>query len=87
MQKQISKVPSGRLQRMKLKLWKYKINLVYLPGKYMYVADFLSRCFKNDATQSSTVADIDGLIHSINVSPNRENQIREETTEIQFYVA
>lgn len=64
MQKQISKVPSGRLQRMKLKLWKYKVNLVYLPGKYMYVADFLSRFFVNDTVQNSTVADIDGLIDS-----------------------
>lgn len=45
----------------------------------MYVADFLSRFFVNDSVQSSTVADIDGLIHSINVSPDRELQIRDET--------
>jgi hypothetical protein len=33
--KEINKIHSSRLQRMRLKLVKYKLNVKYLPGKYM----------------------------------------------------
>ena len=33
-----------RLQRLRLRLQKYDFELVYTPGKHMYVADALSRC-------------------------------------------
>ena len=40
--KPLTKV-SPRLQRLLLRLQKYEVNITYLPGKYMYVADTLSR--------------------------------------------
>lgn len=36
---------SNRLQRLKLKLLQYNFNTEYLPGKYMCIADLLSRSF------------------------------------------
>lgn len=48
LQKEIATIPSSRLQRMRIQLLKYKINLKYLPGKYMYVADLLSRSYLKD---------------------------------------
>ncbi|GBO11595.1 Retrovirus-related Pol polyprotein from transposon 17.6 [Araneus ventricosus] len=43
MSKSVGNVLSPRLQRMKIKLLKYQLSLTYLPGKYMYIADLLSR--------------------------------------------
>jgi len=43
--KDIHKVPSGKLQRMIINLWNYDINFEWVPGKYMHLADFLSRNF------------------------------------------
>lgn len=39
---------TARLQRMLLKLLKYRINITYLPGKDMVVADTLSRSYIKD---------------------------------------
>ena len=36
---------SPRLQRLLLRLQRYDVTINYLPGKYMYVADALSRAF------------------------------------------
>ena len=45
----ILKKPSGkaspRLQRMMLQLQSYTLNVRYVPGKLMYVADTLSRAY------------------------------------------
>ena len=32
-----------RLKRMLLRLQRYNLNVTYVPGKYLYIADFLSR--------------------------------------------
>lgn len=45
LKKHIHEVPSPRLQRMKLRLLKYDIEYKYLKGKYMYIADLLSRAY------------------------------------------
>jgi tyrosine-protein phosphatase YwqE len=42
-QKPISKIGSSRLQRLRLKVLKYALDVQYIPGKQMYVADLLSR--------------------------------------------
>ena len=42
--KPLTKV-SPRLQRLLLRLQKYEVNITYVPGKYMYVADTLSRAY------------------------------------------
>lgn len=48
MNKPICKIGSTRLQRFRLKLLKYSLNVKYLPGKFMYVADNLSRSYLQD---------------------------------------
>jgi hypothetical protein len=45
LKKHIHEVPSPRLQRLKLKLLKYDIHFKYLKGKFMYIADLLSRAY------------------------------------------
>lgn len=42
--KPLNKIANNRLKRLKLKLIDYNLKIKYLPGKYMYIADFLSRC-------------------------------------------
>ena len=39
---------SPRLQRLLLRLQKYEINITYVPGKHMHVADTLSRAYLNE---------------------------------------
>ena len=39
---------SPRLQRLLLRLQKYDVNITYVPGKYMYVADTLSRAYLDE---------------------------------------
>lgn len=43
MEKEIHKIPSGKLQRMRIRLLNYRIKVEYLPGKFMFIADYLSR--------------------------------------------
>lgn len=46
---------SPRLQRMLLKLLKYRVNVVYKPGKQMHIADALSRAFiKGESAQDNS---------------------------------
>ena len=79
-QKDMNKV-TARLQRLKLKLLKYKINVEYLPGKQMVVADLLSRSFLE-----SSVSNDDShneMVHSLNtevsISQARLIQFRQES--------
>lgn len=79
MNKDYNKIPSMKLRRMKLKLEKYKLNLSYLPGKYMYLADWLSRSFDKKSTSVEEIKGLGEMIHSINVSEDRKNLIQKET--------
>lgn len=60
--KEVVKVMSSRLQRMKLKLLKYDLDIVYVPGKYMYVADLLSRSYIKEYDQDDFLKEI---VHSV----------------------
>ena len=63
--KQIS-ATSLRLQRMLPRLLKYQIEVQYVPGKEMLIADALSRVFLHSVDQSSEIAeDIEVLIHTL----------------------
>lgn len=56
--KDINKI-SSRLQRMRLKVLKYKFNIEYLPGSKMFIADLLSRSFiKKDVDDDKQMLDI-----------------------------
>ncbi|KAF0746075.1 Uncharacterized protein FWK35_00029599, partial [Aphis craccivora] len=65
MDKHINKIPSNRLQKMRIKLLDYSITLKYLPGKYIHIADLLSRNFSNEVISKSEF-DTVGTVHFIN---------------------
>lgn len=46
----------ARLQRMLLRLQRYTFKLVYKPGKYMYIADTLSRAHEADVSTKSALS-------------------------------
>ena len=46
-----------RLQRLLLRLQKYDIRITYVPGKYMHVADTLSRTSLNEKSADSELND------------------------------
>ena len=57
-----------RLQRMLLRLLKFQLNVVYIPGKDQYVADTLSRAYLCDNptfAESEINSDIDVTVHSL----------------------
>jgi hypothetical protein len=57
---------TNRLQRMQLKLLKYSLNIKYLPGKEMLVADMLSRDYLCDENYNET--DMTDVVHSLELS-------------------
>lgn len=63
MKKEINKIPNNRLRRLRVKLLAYNIDLSYLPGKYMYVADFFSRNFIQRNEESEEV--LNDIVHTL----------------------
>lgn len=81
MKKDFDKIPSARLQRMKLRLIKYKLNLFHIPGKDLYIADLLSRYFNKDNDEGDTEGlDLDEVVHSLNISNEKRKNFQEETS-------
>ncbi|KAL4134936.1 hypothetical protein QTP88_006616 [Uroleucon formosanum] len=64
--KSIEKIENNRLKRLKLKLMNYNFILDYLPGKYMYIADLLTRniIYKEEKDDES----LRDLIHTVKVA-------------------
>lgn len=60
--KDLDKV-TARLQRMLLRLLKYKINIIYLPGKDMVIADILSRSSIKDSVQDDS--EMEYVVHAL----------------------
>ena len=58
----------SRLQRMLLKLQRYKIKLTYKQGKHMYVADTLSRAYLQDTSCSKFVRSLESTDHTLFLS-------------------
>ena len=77
LQKPLSAAPP-RLQRMLLRLMKYDVNLIYKPGREMYIADTLSR-----ASLPTKTPDWDAQIHlitnSLPISHEKLEIFRQET--------
>lgn len=71
MNKEVSCVPSPRLQRIKLKLLKYDIELKYIPGRYMHIADALSRACPDVNSSVDTAKSLNDVVHTINFSDER----------------
>ena len=63
---------------MKIRLLKYDLSVKYLPGKFMYIADLLSRYFdKNNFSEE--ISDLNDMVHSINVSNEKLQEFKKET--------
>ena len=63
MKKPIAKA-SPRLQRMMLQLQRYQLTVTFVPGKYMYVADTLSRAYVTGDASCGAPEDIEVMVHS-----------------------
>ncbi|VEN53148.1 unnamed protein product [Callosobruchus maculatus] len=73
---------SPRLQRMRLRLLNYDLCVVYKPGKYLYIADTLSRAFLCEKGQKSDREfnfAVHSVIKNIPMSDERKTQFRNET--------
>lgn len=79
MQKEYNKILSARLQRMKLKLEKYKLSFKYMPGKFLYLTDWLSRSFLKEIKKEDEIKGLDEMVHTINVSERRKTLFQEST--------
>lgn len=75
MQKDIHKIPSAKLQRMRLKLLSYDLKVEFVPGKYMYVADYLSRNHL-ETGNSEEDRSFTQSVMSLKVSSRREEELR-----------
>ncbi len=81
LRKPLSKA-SPRLQRMMMRLQKYQLDVIYVPGKYMYVADTLSRAFLPEHPVDNTIEEESNImIHTVKinlpVSAERYAQLQE----------
>jgi len=87
-QKPIEKLPLGRVRSLRCKLLHYDLHLKYLPGRYMYVPDCLSRIHdKNDNDQHEEIPlmvhDIQvkipmhqGTFHKIQVETQKDDELK-----------
>ena len=64
MKKTMDKVPP-RLQRMMLNLLPYDLHVHYVPGKFMYLADMLSRAYLPIQNADHKDQEIGYVVHSI----------------------
>ena len=69
-----------RLQRMMLRLQRYSLEVTYVRGSDMYIADTLSRAYipGNSSVHAVTFADID-MTEGLSVSPRRLQELRDAT--------
>ena len=81
--KGIHEMPA-RLQNFMFQLQKYDIEIVFKPGKTMFLSDHLSRSYLNetndDLIKEMAVNEIQ-LLSYLSVSPEKRNEIRKVTSE------
>ncbi|GBO41607.1 Transposon Ty3-G Gag-Pol polyprotein [Araneus ventricosus] len=86
MNKNIVNVLSNRLQRIKIKLLKYQLNLKYLPGKFMHIADLLSRSFNEKEIQlddEDMIETVHTLTKQLQMSEIKKREFKEATLKDQ----
>ncbi|KAF0739490.1 Uncharacterized protein FWK35_00028159 [Aphis craccivora] len=78
----LEKIENNRLKQLKLKLINYYFTLEYLPGRYMYIADLLTRniIYKTEKDDES----LKDLIHTVKIaeikySTEKQNELKLET--------
>ena len=83
MRKPLCKAPP-RLQRLMLKLQPYDLHITFVPGKYMYMADTLSRAYLNvepdDALNDELTYVIHTLFTNLPVTPAKLAEFKHATT-------
>lgn len=79
-QKPLNTAPK-RLQRLLIRLNQYSVELKYLPGKEMLIADTLSRAYMESTERSATESEVETihLMGAIPVSQPTEVKIRDAT--------
>ena len=75
-----------RVQRLLLTLEKYDISITYVPGKYMYVADTLSRASLNEKSADSELNDdmevvVHSLVTNLPLTEEKLTQMKSETAQ------
>lgn len=78
MKKELNKIKSSRLQRMRLKLLIYNLNVKHVPGKEMHVADHLSRSYLTNEN-ADEFKEYNEVVHSINMSDEKLKIFKQET--------
>ena len=72
-----------RLQRLMLRLQPYDLDVHYVPGKYMYLADTLSRAYIQGESSAGLEDELSRIVHSlvvnIPVSASKLSEIRQAT--------
>lgn len=83
MKKNLSDIKNNRLKRIKLKLLEYNLDVQYLPGKFMYIADLLSRNFleKRENDDPSMKDMVHTLEHSITFTAPNLEECKNETSQ------
>ncbi|XP_017892179.1 uncharacterized protein K02A2.6-like [Ceratina calcarata] len=76
MNKNLSEIISPRLQRMRLKLVKYNLEVQYIPGKELYVADMLSRNFVQEIVEDDK--DMKEVVHNVRAIINISDRMKEK---------
>lgn len=74
MKKKLSDVVSPRLQRLKLMLLRFDLEVKFCPGKYLYVADLLSRDYNMDLVEDdpSMLEVVHNIQAIVNISPKKK---------------
>lgn len=71
------------LQRMLLRLLKYDLNVTYKPGKYLYIADTLSRAFLIKPNDGKTDSELEFVVHmlinNLPMSEVKKNEFKKAT--------
>ena len=73
---------SPRIQRMMIRLQRYQINVKYVPGRFMYLADTLSRAYNPKQEEANDLhAEMEVMVHTLgeNMSAIRRDQIQTAT--------
>lgn len=88
--KPLISVPA-RLQRMLLRIQGYDLIVTYVPGKYMYIADMLSRAalpdLYSDEVHNNVVYQVQMMVGNVPMSNDKLTLIKKETkrdTELQM---
>ena len=83
MTKPLSQAPP-RIQRLLIRLQKYQPTVQYVPGKYMFIADTLSRAYLTGSNEQQDISeDIEVMVHSfvarMPATPEKIAELKEET--------